>query len=43
MKRIVPILVAIAVAALAAAKMRDGTPLPDPPEGTWELADDGTS
>ncbi|MFV1969455.1 MAG: hypothetical protein ACC683_00470 [Acidimicrobiia bacterium] len=43
MKRIVPILIAAAVAVIAVVKLREEDPLPMSPEGSWELADDEPS
>jgi len=40
MKRIIPVLIAAAIAAVAVVKLRETDPLPEHPEGTWELAED---
>lgn len=37
MKRILPLVIAAAFVVVAIAKRRDPDPLPEPPNGTWEL------
>jgi hypothetical protein len=43
MKRLIPVIVTatFAVVAVAALKMLEDKPLPDPPSGIWELDIDG--
>jgi hypothetical protein len=43
MKRLIPVIVTatFAVVAVAALKMLEDKPLPDPPSGIWELDVDG--
>jgi hypothetical protein len=43
MKRLIPVVVtaAVAIAAVAVLKLLEDDPLPEPPEGTWELDVDG--
>ncbi len=43
MKRILALLVAVALAALAIVKLREEDPAPEMPKGSWELADDEPS
>jgi hypothetical protein len=43
MKRILALLVTAALAALAIVKLREEDPLPETPQGSWELADDEPS
>ena len=44
MKRALPVLVTAALVAVAVAvvKSRESDPLPETPEGTWELDEHGT-
>jgi hypothetical protein len=43
MKRILALLLAVALAAIAIAKLREEDPGPETPQGLWELADDEPS
>jgi hypothetical protein len=40
MKRILALLLGVALAAIAIMKLREEDPVPEPPQGSWELADD---
>jgi hypothetical protein len=40
MKRILALLLAVALAAIAIMKLREEDTAPETPQGSWELADD---
>ncbi|MDK1096912.1 MAG: hypothetical protein QGM47_06590 [Actinomycetota bacterium] len=40
MKRILPLFIAAAMAAIAIVKLREPTPLPEQPAGSWDLTED---